>query len=87
MISNAVVLDTKLIFSALTSKAFCIRDILFDKSMIFYALNYLITEIYRHKEKLQRHSKIEESEFYKYLNGIIERIRFIPTDTIIAKRK
>lgn len=77
-----MVVDTNLIFSALISKASKIRDILFEKNMIFYALNYLITEIYKHKEKLHKLSKLDESEFDIYLNGIIERIQFVPTDII-----
>ena len=43
---------------------------------------FLISEIYKHKDKLIKHSKLTESEFYLYFNGIIELIKFIPTDFI-----
>jgi predicted nucleic acid-binding protein len=82
MISNAVVIDTNLVFSALIPKASQIREILFESNMSFYSPNILISEIYKHKDKLLRCSKLTESEFYLYFNGIIERIRFIPTDFI-----
>ncbi len=49
MISNSVVVDTNLIFSALIPKASKIREILFESNMTFYSPNFLITEIYAHK--------------------------------------
>lgn len=82
MISNSVVVDTNLIFSALIPKASKIREILLESNMIFYSPNFLITEIYNHKDKLLKSSKLSESEFYLYISGIIERIKFISTDFI-----
>jgi predicted nucleic acid-binding protein len=82
MISNSVVVDTNLIFSALIPKASKIREILFESNMTFYSPNFLITEIYAHKDKLLKNSKLTEAEFYLFFNGIIERIKFIPTDFI-----
>ena len=74
--------DTNLIFSALIPKASLIREILFESNMSFYAPNFLISEIYKHKDKLLNSSKLTESEFYIYFNGIIERIKFITIDLI-----
>jgi predicted nucleic acid-binding protein len=82
MIPNSVVVDTNLIFSALIPKASKIREILFESNMTFYSPNFLITEIYTHKDRLLKSSKLTDSEFYLYFNGIIERIKFIPTDFI-----
>jgi predicted nucleic acid-binding protein len=82
MISNSVVIDTNLIFSALIPKASKIREVLFEGDMKFYSPNFLITEIYTHKNKLQKHSKLNDSEFYLLFNGIIERITFVPIDYI-----
>jgi predicted nucleic acid-binding protein len=82
MISNSVVVDTNLIFSALIPKASKIREIIFESNMSFYSPNFLITEIYTHKENLLKCSKLTESEFYLYFNGIIERVKFVPVDFI-----
>ena len=79
---NSIVIDTNLIFAALIPQSSKIRDILFDESMVFYAPNFLITEIYKHKDRLIKMSKLTESEFYLYFSGIIERVRFISTDVI-----
>lgn len=45
MISNAVVIDTNLVFSALIPKASQIREILFEENLEFYSPNILISEI------------------------------------------
>lgn len=87
MISNAVVIDTNLVFSALIPKASQIREILFEDNLDFYSPNILISEIYKHKDRLLKSSKLTESEFYLYFNGIIERIKFIPTDFISLESK
>jgi len=79
MISNSLVIDTNLVFSALIPKASQIRDILFESNINFYSPNILISEIFKHKDKLLKSSKLTESEFDIYFNGIIERIKFIPT--------
>mgnify|MGYP001293354327 CR=1 FL=1 len=82
MIKNSVVIDTNLIFSALISKSSKIREILFESNLTFYAPDYLITEIYNHKDKLIKNSKLSENEFFMYFNAIFEQIRFVPTDFI-----
>lgn len=82
MIANSVVIDTNLVFSSLIPKASKIRDILFESNITFYSPNILIVEIFKHKIKLLKCSKLTESEFDIYFNGIIERINFIPTDFI-----
>src|SRR3989339_1713465 len=82
MIPNSVVVDTNLIFSALIPRASQIRELFFENKLTFYSPNFLITEIYKHKDKLLKNSKLTESEFYLYFNGIIERIKFIPIDFI-----
>lgn len=87
MIPKSVVVDSNLIFSALIPKASKIREVLFESNMTFYAPNFLITEIYKHKDKLIKNSKLDESEFYLYFNGIIEKIQFVPIDFISIKSR
>ena len=79
---KSAVIDTNLIFSALIPQKSKIRDYLFDNELTFYTPNYLISEIYKHKEKLIENSKLTEDEFYIYFNGIIEKINFVPKELI-----
>lgn len=79
---NTIVVDTNLIFSALISSSSSIRDLLLEGQYDLYAPNYIITEIFKYKEKMLKYSKLNEEDFYVYLNGVIERIRFTPLDFI-----
>ncbi len=63
---NAVVVDTNLIFSALIPKSSKIRDVLFETNRVFYSPNFLISEIYKHKDKLISSSKLTETEFHQF---------------------
>ena len=63
MISDSVVIDTNLLFSALIPKASKIREILFESNLKFYSPNILISEIYKHKDKLIKHSKLKTQTF------------------------
>lgn len=87
MNSKSVVVDTNLIFSALIPKASKIREILLESNLTFYAPNFLIAEIYKHKEKLIKNSKFNETGFYIYFNGIIDKIQFVPIDFISIESK
>jgi predicted nucleic acid-binding protein len=82
MNQGSAVIDTNLILSALIPKSSKIRDTLFDENLTFYAPNFLITEFYKHKEKLLKYSKLNEEEFFEYFSGIINRINFVPIDSI-----
>jgi putative PIN family toxin of toxin-antitoxin system len=72
-----VVVDSSVIFSALLLKHSKIRDILFEGRHHFYCPNYLFVEIFKHKEKILKHSKLDAIEMYEYLNKILENIQFI----------
>jgi predicted nucleic acid-binding protein len=82
MIANSAVVDTNLIFSALIPKASRIRDLFFDNSLHFYTPNFLISEIYKHKEKLINSSELNEEEFFSFFNALIERFHFVPVEFI-----
>jgi len=87
MSKQAVVIDTNLLFSALIPKASKIRDVLFEGHLICYAPNFLITEIYRHKEKLIKQSKLSEPEFYSLFNNLIECVHFVPLEFFSIEAK
>jgi len=75
-------IDTNLIFSSLLSPASHIREILLDDTFTFYAPNYIIAEIFQHQKKMLKYTKLNDIEFFKYFNVIIENIKFIPLDFI-----
>jgi predicted nucleic acid-binding protein len=78
MSKSTLVIDTNIIFSALIPERSSIRDLLFESDFLFYAPNFLIYEIYCHKEKLLKNSKLNEQEFYIVLNNLLDCIYFVP---------
>ncbi|WP_194972801.1 PIN domain-containing protein [Aquiflexum lacus] len=87
MISNAAVVDTNIILSALISKSSGIREKLFDETMNYFAPNYIIIELYKHKEKLLKYSKLDETEFFEFFSSIVNRINFVSLETIKEENK
>lgn len=79
-----VVVDTNILFSAMRSQSSDLRDILLDnKDWRFFSPNFLITEIFKHKEKLLNKSKASEEQVYEFLEKIIQSVHFI-NDELIA---
>lgn len=87
MISNAAVVDTNIILSALMSKSSGIREKLFDETMNYFAPNFIIIELYKHKEKLLKYSKLDDPEFFEYFSSIVNRINFVSVSTIKDESK
>jgi len=77
-----IIIDTNIVFSSLISYSTILRDILFKDNLKFFAPNYLFIEIFRKKEKIEKHSKLNSSDFDLYLNYILENINFVNTQEI-----
>ena len=77
-----VVVDAGMIFSSLLSKSAGQRKILFNKEYKFYSPNFVFLEIFKHKEKILKHTKTSESEVYEYLMPVLQRIHFINEEII-----
>lgn len=82
-----VVVDANLIFSALLPKASSIRDELFKKEHSFYCPVFVFTELFKHKEKIFKNSKLSDSEILNYLRKITEQIRFVNEDLVSLESK
>lgn len=73
-----VVVDTSILFSALQSpggKAFNGLMGNFDNHE-FYCPNFLIVEIFNHKEDLLKKSKADEKKVLNYLMGALQKMHF-----------
>jgi len=77
-----VVIDTNVVFKALRLKYSSIRGVLNQGTYHFYAPKFLLTEIFRHKEKLLKNNTQFDEEFYEYLNLLFQRITFVNEDII-----
>lgn len=77
-----VIVDTNILFSAMRSPNSKIRSILDREDLSFYAPNFLIVEIFRHKEKILQKTMSESEEVYEFLNKITRKINFVNEDDI-----
>ncbi len=77
-----VIIDTNIIFKALRSQYSKYRDIMDKTDFEFYCPNYLITEIFKHKERLLKASKVGEDEVYELLEKTLQRINFVNEEFI-----
>lgn len=77
-----VIIDSNIVFSALKVKSSLTRDKILNSQDKYYAPNFLIGEIFKHKERILKRSKASEEETLEYLLKVLSRINFISEDSI-----
>ena len=77
-----VIIDSNIVFSALRVQRSLTRDKILNSQDKYYAPNFLIGEIFKHKERILKKSKASEEETLEYLLKILSRINFISEDSI-----
>ncbi len=77
-----IVVDTNILFSSLRAKNSRLRRILEREDCRFYAPNFLMVEIFKHKERILDKSKVTEEEVYEILYQTLHKIIFISEETI-----
>ena len=81
-----VIVDTNIIFSALITRNSNRRKYLFDTKLYLYSPNFLIAEIFKHKERILKTSKLSNEELSELLNKILQRIRFVNEELISIEK-
>jgi len=77
-----IVVDTNILFSSLRAKNSRLRRVLEREDCRFYAPNFLMVEIFTHKERILQKSKADEDEVYEILYQTLHKITFINEETI-----
>jgi predicted nucleic acid-binding protein len=72
-----LVIDTNRIMAGLLKESTS-REIILDKRFIFYAPDYIETELFRHREFLMKKAKMTESDFDTLLHTLLEQITLVP---------
>ncbi len=80
-----VVIDTNVVFSALLSESSQIREMLSREDIYFCAPNYLMVEVFKHKERIVEKSNVTEEIIYELLGEIMLEIDFINEDAITIR--
>lgn len=77
-----IIIDSNIIFSALRGNNSLTREKILNSPDKYYAPNFLIGEIFKHKERILNKSKASEEETLEYLLKILSKIIFISEDSI-----
>lgn len=72
-----LVIDTNRIMAGLLKESTS-REIILDNRFIFYAPDYIETELFKHHEYLMKKAKITESGFDTLLHTLLEQITLVP---------
>lgn len=80
-----IVIDTNIVFSSFLSRNSKLRDIILNNKI--YAPNLLFYEIFNHKEKILRYSKLNNSELLELIHLTFENIIFVPNELISIPNK
>jgi len=85
---KTVIVDTNILFSALLGKSKKFRDVLLtEKNTTFYSCKFVIVELFKHKEKIQKYSSLEEDEILELLYGFLKRINFFDEDSVTVETR
>lgn len=72
-----IIVDSNIIFSALRGTNSLTRQRIFTSDEQYFAPNFLISEIFIHKERIMKNSKTLEEKTYDYFLKIITKINFV----------
>jgi predicted nucleic acid-binding protein len=72
-----IVFDSNILFSSLRSKDSTLLSLIeMQQGFAFYTPNFLVVEIFKHRERLRAKSKLTEDEFLEVLSILLRSIRF-----------
>ncbi len=78
-----VVPDSNILFSALrVHDSRLLYHLENRQEIVFYTPNFLVVEIFKHRERIRAKSKLTEEEFLELLNTIVQRLRFFNEEMI-----
>ena len=79
-----VVLDTNIVFSTIANTSSKLAKVFFSipSKTVYYAPEFLITELQQHHKKLLQLSGLSQSEFELSKTSVFSQINFVDTDTI-----
>jgi predicted nucleic acid-binding protein len=77
-----LIADSNIIYSALLSNDNICQFIILAEALEFFSPNFMVLEIFKHKEKIKLNSKLSEEEIITQYERILSRITFIKEEVI-----
>lgn len=79
---TTIVIDTNVFFAALRTANNHIRAVIEHDDLLIIAPNFLVVEIFLHKEEILRKSKMQEIDLYELLAETLHRVKFVNEEAI-----
>ncbi|MVM39079.1 nucleotide-binding protein, PIN domain-containing protein [Spirosoma sp. HMF3257] len=77
-----VIIDHNILFAAIHTNTSYTRQRLLDSPLAFYTPNYLIVELFKHRQRIVEKSKATEEDVLSYLNQVIQKVHFFNEELI-----
>lgn len=85
--SSPVVVDTNILFSALLNSQSKFTGVLFTSGHQFYVCELVMVELFKHKEKLVRISKLSEDDIVRVYYILLRRLTLYKEDLIAPEHR
>lgn len=87
MDESRVVVDTNILFSALLRDDTAYARILLDGSHTFYVCESTIVELFKHKERIVQHTRLDEDGVIRVLYTLLQHLHIYKEAMIDAKTR
>jgi predicted nucleic acid-binding protein len=77
-----IIVDSNIIYSALLSKDNTCQYVMFSEKFDFYSPNFMLTEIFNHKEDIKKRSELSEEVLVFQLERILSKITFVKEEIV-----
>lgn len=73
-----VIVDTNILFSALLREPSHFVALIFQDEYDFYTCEYVIVELFKHKDRLVKQTKLSEDDLLRLLYRLLKRLTIYP---------
>ncbi len=77
-----IIIDHNILFAAIYTSTSYTRQKLLNSPFTFYTPNYLIAELFKHRQRIVEKSKASEEEILHYLNQVMQKVHFFNEELI-----
>lgn len=85
--SPPIIVDTNILFSALLIGQSKFADILFTSGHQFYVCELVVIELFKHKEKIVRLSKLSDDDIVRLYHILLRRLTLYKEDLIAPEHR
>jgi predicted nucleic acid-binding protein len=82
-----IIVDTNILFSALLSGESVFANLLLTSTHRFFIIEQAIVELFKHKEKIMKFSKLSEDDVVRFFHVLLKRLSLYKEDLISRENR